>query len=120
MRFASSGNGTISTPAAPSGTSASATSRSDVPRPEPPRQGVVELRDAAGRADRHGGQTIGVQVEEPVDELAAKCDYLYLHIDSDILDERYVPNHGTKEPNGNTRWYGNDEPVDDGDDEDDY
>jgi arginase family enzyme len=25
---------------------------------------------------------------------------IYLHIDSDILDERYVPNHGTKEPNG--------------------
>jgi arginase family enzyme len=25
---------------------------------------------------------------------------IYLHIDSDILDERFVPNHGTREPNG--------------------
>ena len=25
---------------------------------------------------------------------------LYLHVDADILDERYVPNHLTKEPNG--------------------
>lgn len=32
--------------------------------------------------------------------LAERCDIIYLHIDSDILDERYVPNHGTKEPNG--------------------
>ena len=29
-----------------------------------------------------------------------RCDLLYLHVDSDILDERYVPNHGTREPNG--------------------
>lgn len=27
-------------------------------------------------------------------------DILYLHIDQDILDARYVPNHGTVEPNG--------------------
>ena len=27
-------------------------------------------------------------------------DYVYLHIDEDILDARYVPNHGTAEPNG--------------------
>jgi arginase len=35
-----------------------------------------------------------------IDTLAARCDVLYLHIDSDILDERFVPNHGTREPNG--------------------
>ena len=35
-----------------------------------------------------------------VAELAARCDLLYLHVDSDILDERFVPNHGTREPGG--------------------
>jgi arginase len=42
----------------------------------------------------------GAELECAVNDLASRCDYLYLHIDSDILDERYVPNHGTKEPNG--------------------
>ena len=32
--------------------------------------------------------------------LAATCDAIYLHIDADILDESFVPSHGTKEPNG--------------------
>lgn len=42
----------------------------------------------------------GVDLQRAVNELAAQCDLLYLHIDSDILDESYVPNHRTKEPNG--------------------
>ena len=37
---------------------------------------------------------------EAVAELAEKCDAIYLHIDSDILDASLTPNHGTKEPNG--------------------
>lgn len=37
---------------------------------------------------------------EAVSELAAKCDDIYLHIDSDILDASLTPNHGTKEPGG--------------------
>ena len=41
-----------------------------------------------------------VDLETAVTELAHRCDYIYLHIDSDILDESYVPNHGTKEPDG--------------------
>ncbi|MEM7331612.1 MAG: arginase family protein, partial [Chloroflexota bacterium] len=41
-----------------------------------------------------------LDLETAVNDLATRCDYLYFHIDSDILDERYVPNHGTKEPNG--------------------
>jgi len=35
-----------------------------------------------------------------VSALAAKVDMLYLHIDADILDAAYVPNHVTIEPNG--------------------
>ncbi len=42
----------------------------------------------------------GEDLSEAVARLAGNCDTLYLHIDSDILDEAYVPNHGTKEPNG--------------------
>jgi arginase len=41
-----------------------------------------------------------VELGPAVEALAARCDYLYLHIDSDILDQRFVPNHGTREPNG--------------------
>ena len=42
----------------------------------------------------------GQNLDETVNELAGRCDLLYFHIDSDILDERFVPNHGTREPNG--------------------
>ena len=35
-----------------------------------------------------------------VADLADRCDVIYLHIDSDILDESYVPDHATREPNG--------------------
>lgn len=42
----------------------------------------------------------GLELAPAIEQLAARCDLLYLHIDSDILDERYVPNHGTREPNG--------------------
>lgn len=35
-----------------------------------------------------------------MEALVVQCDYIYLHIDEDILDIRYVPNHMTAEPNG--------------------
>jgi arginase len=42
----------------------------------------------------------GEDLAAAVRNLAERCDMLYLHVDSDILDERYVPNHDTREPNG--------------------
>ena len=42
----------------------------------------------------------GEDLPTTIAQLADRCDLIYLHIDSDILDERYVPNHGTREPNG--------------------
>lgn len=42
----------------------------------------------------------GEDLQTAVTNLAERCDLLYLHIDSDILDAAYVPNHGTREPNG--------------------
>ena len=40
------------------------------------------------------------EIETAIDALAAKVDYLYLHIDADILDSALQPNHPTGEPNG--------------------
>ena len=37
---------------------------------------------------------------EAVAALAAEVDHLYLHIDADVLDARYQPNHPTVEPDG--------------------
>jgi arginase len=42
----------------------------------------------------------GEDLASVVENLAVFCDLIYLHITSDILDESYVPNHGTREPNG--------------------
>ena len=37
-------------------------------------------------------------------ELAAQVDALYLHIDADIVDSKYVPDHNTPETNGPDIW----------------
>jgi arginase len=39
-------------------------------------------------------------VTHAMHRLLEDVDLVYLHIDEDILDARYVPNHGTAEPNG--------------------
>jgi arginase len=41
-----------------------------------------------------------VDLLDAVASLSEDVDLIYFHIDSDILDEAYTPNHGTKEPNG--------------------
>jgi arginase len=41
-----------------------------------------------------------VDLELAIQELASRVDYVYLHIDTDILDQQFVPNHSTREPNG--------------------
>jgi arginase len=42
----------------------------------------------------------GADLQQAIASLAARVDMIYLHIDADILDERYVPHHGTREPRG--------------------
>lgn len=37
---------------------------------------------------------------DTIDELAERVDVICLHIDADILDSKYVPDHYTPEPNG--------------------
>ncbi len=46
------------------------------------------------------GHTGDLPLTAAVAALAARCDALYLHIDSDILDASLTPNHSTKEPHG--------------------
>lgn len=41
-----------------------------------------------------------VELSQAIAELADRVDYVYLHIDTDILDQQFVPNHSTREPNG--------------------
>jgi arginase len=42
----------------------------------------------------------GQALASAVAALAERCDMLYLHVDSDILDAAWVPSHGTQEPDG--------------------
>jgi len=46
------------------------------------------------------GFTGDIPLKDALDTLLEKVDLIYFHIDSDILDEVYTPNHWTKEPNG--------------------
>lgn len=70
----------------------------DVRNLDAPEEQLIKATDVVIAAAAKG--FAGVDLETAVSALADRCDMLYLHIDSDILDERYVPNHGTKEPNG--------------------
>lgn len=42
----------------------------------------------------------GDSLDNAVDRLAAETDFIYLHIDLDILDARFTPTHPTKESGG--------------------
>jgi arginase len=70
----------------------------DVRNLDPAEAELIRATEIAIAAPAPGfpGEDLG----QAVQALAARCDFLYLHIDSDILDVRYVPNHGTGEPNG--------------------
>ena len=43
---------------------------------------------------------LGQDLQQAVSTLADRCDMIYLHIDLDILDEAFVPDHMTAEPHG--------------------
>lgn len=70
----------------------------DVRNLDPKERTLIEATDvtiAAAEAGRGG-----VPLDEAIQRLASDCDLLYLHVDEDILDAPYVPNHGTLEPDG--------------------
>jgi arginase len=70
----------------------------DVRNLDPAEETLVRATDIVIAAPAPG--FAGEDLQAAIADLAARCDMIYLHIDSDILDERFVPNHGTKEPNG--------------------
>lgn len=70
----------------------------DVRNLDPAEADLIQATDVVIAAPAPGFP--GVDLAGAVTDLADRCDLLYLHIDSDILDARYVPNHGTVEPNG--------------------
>jgi arginase len=70
----------------------------DVRNLDVPEEQLLRSTDAkiAAVADGFPGE----KLQYALSDLASRCDKIYFHIDADILDESYVPNHGTKEPNG--------------------
>ncbi|MEZ4707506.1 MAG: arginase family protein [Caldilineaceae bacterium] len=70
----------------------------DVRNLDAPEEQLIRATDVVIAAPAAGFP--GDDLAQAVTELAARTDYIYLHIDSDILDESLVPNHGTREPNG--------------------
>jgi len=42
----------------------------------------------------------GCDLRRAIDDLSRRVDMIYLHVDADILDESYMPNHLTKESDG--------------------
>jgi arginase len=70
----------------------------DVRNLDPPEEQLVRATDVVIAAPAPGFP--GEDLRQAVRDLADRCDLIYLHVDSDILDERYVPNHHTKEPHG--------------------
>ena len=70
----------------------------DVRNLDPAEEQLIQSTDAVIAAAAPGFP--GEDLESAVTALSKKVDLIFLHIDSDILDERYTPNHKTKEPNG--------------------
>ncbi len=70
----------------------------DVRNLDPAEEQLIHATDVVIAAASPG--LPGEELREAVGNLAERCDVLYLHVDADILDERYVPNHPTKEPRG--------------------
>jgi arginase len=70
----------------------------DVRNLDAPERALIEATETVIAAAAPGFP--GVDLGDAVAELAERVDMLYLHIDADILDMRYVPDHWTPEPHG--------------------
>jgi arginase len=70
----------------------------DVRNLDPAEEQLIRATDITIAAPAPGFP--GTDLQAAVSDLAARCELLYLHVDADILDECYVPNHGTRKPNG--------------------
>jgi arginase len=70
----------------------------DVRNLDPAEEQLIRATSASVAAPAPGFP--GRDLQQAVADLAGRCDLLYLHVDSDILDAAWVPNHRTREPNG--------------------
>jgi arginase len=70
----------------------------DVRNLDPPEEKLIRATDVTITAVAPGFP--GLDLQQAVSALVEQCDVIYFHIDADILDAHYVPNHHTKEPNG--------------------
>lgn len=70
----------------------------DVRNLDEPEERLIRATDAVIAAAEPGRP--GADLAAAVADLAARCELIYLHVDSDILDAALVPNHGTREPGG--------------------
>ena len=70
----------------------------DVRNLDPEEERLINATDAVIASPAPGFP--GKDLKQAIDELAGRVDMIYLHIDQDILDAIYVPNHGTVESNG--------------------
>jgi len=70
----------------------------DIRNLDPQERTLIEATDVtiAAVSDDY----LGASLADAVTRFAAECDVIYLHVDEDILDRRFVPNHGTAEPDG--------------------
>jgi arginase len=71
----------------------------DVRNLDPAEEQLIRATDTV-IASIAPGLSGDVDLKEAVEVLAGEVDLIYFHIDADILDEAYTPNHRTKEPNG--------------------
>lgn len=70
----------------------------DVRNLDAPEEQLIRATDAVVAAVEPGRP--GAELGTAVAALAERVDFVYLHVDADILDLSLVPNHGTREPDG--------------------
>lgn len=70
----------------------------DVRHLDPKEAALIYASDARVAAISPG--RAGHPLARALAELADRADHLYFHVDADILDRRFQPNHPTAEPNG--------------------
>lgn len=70
----------------------------DVRNLDPDEKRLIEATEAVIAAPASGFP--GQDLRQALDNLVKQVDLIYLHVDADVLDEAYTPNHWTKEPGG--------------------
>ena len=71
---------------------------SDMRNLDPEEARLIEATDAVVAGMKPGQH--GTALAGAVSDLSRRTDMIYLHIDADILDAKYVPHHATIEDNG--------------------